>query len=519
MKHSSRISLIIVLVILALGLMACGDSGSLSAALSPAATTGSQAVATPTVTAAATTAVATTAAPASTAPATTTAATTAAAPTATTAAAPTTAVSTTAAATTRAASPTAAAPANTIRKTDWIKVLKNDPQLTQEPPFDPSIKVYISINGAEGIVGAPDLDNIVYVDMDKNGQEEAAIPLISGGTAGNIGFLLYRQAQPLPRLIGWQEGYKQGLKAVDGKLVASNAVYSGWEPNCCPSGYSTITYALSGDKLTVASSRTDGYAEAQPPTVDQFYALIGDNQLEEAYQFLSGNYQKANPYNKWAVGFATTRKVTVESSREPGVANTVRIKLSSTDATNGGGEVTRQFNGTWKLVWSADRKGWLLDEAKIQEANAASGSTGKVLPLFQPVLASVKQKTGLKIALPTVFDGVDASQLYAYVEKADKSGYFLEIGYTPDCNGATACRYGSLAGEPVTPGQKPLSGTKVTLANGLTGYFTDASCGASCGDSTLTWQQGNVRYTVGSKAGLQAALVKIANSAITNGPV
>jgi hypothetical protein len=55
------------------------------------------------------------------------------------------------------------------------------------------------------------------------------------------------------------------------------------------------------------------------------------------------------------------------------------------------------------------------------------------------------------------------------------------------------------------------------LTDGIKGYFTDFTCGANCSDATLTWQSGNVRYTVGIKAGEVTSLTKMANSAITNG--
>ncbi len=525
MKYSSKIGLILVISTLASGLVACGDSPTPSV-LSPAVTTVSQAgitlsaagTASSTVASAATTAaaVSVTSVAIITVPATTT--TPAPTTQATTTIAVTTASPTTVAPTTKAVSTAASVSSNAIRQTDWAKVLQNDPQLKQEPPLDAAFKIYISVKAAEGLAGAPDLDGIIYLDVDRDGLEEAAIPLISGGTAGNIGFLLYRWGQPTPRLVGWQEGYKQGLKTAGGKLVASNAVYSGWEPNCCPSGYSTITYALNGDKLQVASSRTDGYAEAQPPTVDQFYALINTNELDKAYQFLSATYQKANPYAKWAAGFANTQQVTTKSLTDASAANTVRINLETTDKS-ANGPVIKHFSGTWKLVWSPERTGWLLDEAKIQEVSGTNGSTAKVLPLFQPLLAPLKQKTPLQIILPTSIEIPASLKLYAYIEKADPSSYFIELDFAPDCKGSTACRYGSLAGEVVGLNPQPLKGQKIPLVGGVTGYFTEATCGASCGDATLSWEQGNIRYTVGSKAAKLDTLVKIANSAISNGPV
>ncbi len=524
MKHFSKISLVLAIFTITLSLAACGDDTPTSSV--PLATTA--AAPTSTATARATGGATSEATP-------TTAATTVAATTPVTTTAPvshTAAVTTAPVATRNDATPKAAtAPATSaalpttgaaslpsIRQTDWETVLKNDPQLRQEPPPDSYLKIYVSVKADQHVNGSPDLDHIVYVDVDKDGREEAAIPLFSGGTAGNTGFLLYRQAAPAPRLIGWHEGYKLGLQAVDGKLQSTNALYSGWEPNCCPSGFETLTYGLAGDKLAVVSSRTDGYPEAQPPTVEEFYSLLNDKKYENAYEFLSVNFQKANPFTSWAAGYATSQKVTAQAVANPGTPNSVRVNLETTDSGKNG-PVIKHYSGTWTLVWNTDRKGWLLDTAKIQEVAGTPGSTAKVLPLFQPLLEPLKQQTSLQILLPTLVEGAGGAKLYASISKVDTSKYLIAIEFTPDCNGANVCDYGSLTGQVAGLDAHPLAGTKVALANGQTGYFRDAPCGASCGEATLSWEQGGVRYIFGSKASGKDGMVKMVNSAIANGPV
>ncbi len=73
-------------------------------------------------------------------------------------------------------------------------------------------------------------------------------------------------------------------------------------------------------------------------------------------------------------------------------------------------------------------------------------------------------------------------------------------------------------GEAISSQNPVLNGEKVFLASNITGYFTDATCGANCSDSTLVWEQNDVRYTVALKAGKLETLVKIANSAISIQP-
>lgn len=397
--------------------------------------------------------------------------------------------------------------------------MKNDPQLKEEPSPLSYYPFFVSVKADSALVGSPDLDHIVYVDVDRDGQEEAAIPLNSGGTAGNIGFLLYHLAQPAaPKLTGWQEGYKQGISAVDGRLVSTDALYSGFEPNCCPSGYETRTYGMNGGALMVISTRSDGYPEAQPPTVDQFYALLNGKQYSDAYKLLSPNFQKANPYTSWVAGYATSQEVSSQSVADGTAPNTVHVNLETTDSGKSG-TVIKHYSGTWLLVWSPEHTGWLLDTAKIQEVAGTPGSTAKVIPLFQPLLKPLKDQAFIQILLPTDIEGADPAQLYSSIEKLDSDVYIIRMEYTPDCNGGNACDYGSLTALLVGIDHTPLTGTKVALANGRTGYYKEAPCGASCGEATITWEQGQVHYTFGSKATGQDGLVKMVNSAILNGPV
>jgi hypothetical protein len=74
---------------------------------------------------------------------------------------------------------------------------------------------------------------------------------------------------------------------------------------------------------------------------------------------------------------------------------------------------------------------------------------------------------------------------------------------------------GVVSAEAVTRKTPRLTGRRVTLAKGITGYFVDFGCGANCSDATLTWRQKGVQYTLGLKAGKRESLIKMANSAIS----
>ncbi|MDF5707640.1 MAG: hypothetical protein PUP90_08140 [Nostoc sp. S4] len=135
--------------------------------------------------------------------------------------------------------------------------------------------------------------------------------------------------------------------------------------------------------------------------------------------------------------------------------------------------------------------------------------------VFKSILPKLKQKTQIKILLPKFIPESDGENpIYAIIETASPKKYDILLGFSPDCNGGTACRLGVLSAEAVTRKTPRLTGKPVSLAKSITGYFVDFSCGANCSDATLTWRQQGVQYTVGLKAGDRTSLVKMANSAI-----
>jgi len=79
-------------------------------------------------------------------------------------------------------------------------------------------------------------DVIICHDFTRDGRVDMAVTIASGGTAGDIAFVVFRRLG-----VGWkvalaQGGYKLGLYRVDGDLVSSQPVYRKNDPNCCPTG-------------------------------------------------------------------------------------------------------------------------------------------------------------------------------------------------------------------------------------------------------------------------------------------
>ncbi|MEA5577810.1 hypothetical protein [Anabaena sp. UHCC 0451] len=136
--------------------------------------------------------------------------------------------------------------------------------------------------------------------------------------------------------------------------------------------------------------------------------------------------------------------------------------------------------------------------------------------VFKSILPKLKQNTKIRILLPSYIPGLEGENpLYAIIETANKNKYDIILGFSPDCNGGSACRFGMISAEAINKTTPRLSGKAISLAKGKTAYFVDFQCGAGCSDATLTWRQKGVQYTLGLKAGKQSELVEMAKSVIT----
>ncbi len=249
-------------------------------------------------------------------------------------------------------------PSAAIRSTDWDSVIASDPALTHELIGG---ETYVTVTGAATAVGGRPLTTmVVYGDFDDNCVEEAALPLDSGGTAGATGYLVYRAGSPTPQLIAWGDSYKLALSVNANRLVVTSALYAGWEPNCCPSGFAHDSYRLVGDVLTLVSHTTEGMPGMQTATVEQFYSNLNSHDFASAYALLSPTFQASNPFATWQAGYDNTVSFAVTVSADPAVSNRVQVTINAVESSAGGGTVNRTYVGYWDLIWSDG--GWLLHQ-------------------------------------------------------------------------------------------------------------------------------------------------------------
>ena len=156
--------------------------------------------------------------------------------------------------------------------------------------------------------------------------------------------------------------------------------------------------------------------------------------------------------------------------------------------------------------------------ALLTPATASAASFVYDVPeLVEKPLIAVNKATKLHVLLPTRIT-TEHKRLFSAGSGRARS-YRFEIGAVRNCHSATACFVASFRAR---RGAKPSNPRKVTLLGGRRGYFRPLSCGASCAAPSLEWVQDGVLYTIEAKLGTKRTerkiLVRLANSAIANGP-
>jgi len=156
-----------------------------------------------------------------------------------------------------------------------------------------------------------------------------------------------------------------------------------------------------------------------------------------------------------------------------------------------------------------------LDAASASPRSPLPASPA-VNPVFRPILPRLKG-VSVPVLLPTYIPRQDPKglRLYATVDDRGLYSYLINIGFAPDCHGATACRLGEVTGGPEVDTPTIFDypqGRHVRLRGGALALYYPYTCGASCGDSVLVFQREGVVYTVSLKAGALGDVLSMANS-------
>jgi hypothetical protein len=98
-------------------------------------------------------------------------------------------------------------------------------------------------------------DEVLCFDFTRDGRRDLAVTIASGGTAGDIGFAVFRRAAGGWRVALARSGYKLGLFRAGGDVVSSQPIYRKNDPNCCPSGgFDHTRFHWNGVRFVVARS-------------------------------------------------------------------------------------------------------------------------------------------------------------------------------------------------------------------------------------------------------------------------
>lgn len=158
--------------------------------------------------------------------------------------------------------------------------------------------------------------------------------------------------------------------------------------------------------------------------------------------------------------------------------------------------------------------------ATVLQTAAGTATDVTALPIWSPVIPQLRERVHIPLMLPSILPG-DAQPERpgrppdgdAFVQDVTARSYSIALG-APGCRGAHACTDADVSG---VRGAAMPKGKRIILARGVAGIYTAATCGANCGDATVTWQMKGAVYAVGEKAGRLEELLPAANSAIKNG--
>jgi hypothetical protein len=105
------------------------------------------------------------------------------------------------------------------------------------------------------LVTAANADALICFDFTRDGRTDLAVTVASGGTAGDIGWIVLRRTARGWRLALSRGGYKVGVFRVGGDLVDSQPVYAKTDPNCCPTrGFDHERWHWNGLRFTKTRS-------------------------------------------------------------------------------------------------------------------------------------------------------------------------------------------------------------------------------------------------------------------------
>jgi hypothetical protein len=99
-----------------------------------------------------------------------------------------------------------------------------------------------------------DADSIIYGDLTGDQREEAAVPIDSGGSLGNVAFLVFSHRAGVPAVILTRTLDSSSgivMRVEGGKLIETRGEFGPEDPFCCPSKLRQTSFRWDGTVLQV----------------------------------------------------------------------------------------------------------------------------------------------------------------------------------------------------------------------------------------------------------------------------
>ncbi len=109
-------------------------------------------------------------------------------------------------------------------------------------------------------LGFVSTSEVAYADLTGDGKEEVVVPLASGGTAGDVAIVVFGyDPDGILRPLLLHQGPTGHLlfKLEKGKLIITEPIYGPNDPNCCPGGFTHMTYGWNGHALVLQGKRAE----------------------------------------------------------------------------------------------------------------------------------------------------------------------------------------------------------------------------------------------------------------------
>lgn len=145
-----------------------------------------------------------------------------------------------------------------------------------------------------------------------------------------------------------------------------------------------------------------------------------------------------------------------------------------------------------------------------------------VVKILRPVLQKIRKQANAPILLPSKLpSSVNENEIHFVGGEGKSDGWEISLYYKEGCG--DACFVGYFEAKRDGKVSRDEVDRVVRLVNGISGYYTARSCGASCAPPQINWMDKGVMYTIQFKVNNrtkkhdEAEVIALANSAIQGG--